>query len=186
MKNLFITTNHAYDGTQMHSLHAYLNHRLMGNSIISWVGPCHVSFTHMLDGEDLLEQSAIQGDLMLHFIIEIFEKDLFSAVSLQRIFASICKDVIESEKPGTHLVRQGDDLYFKDQKLSISIASPSPVSTMIHFAMNVVNRGTPVKTAALKDDFSLDPKMIADKVMKRFADEFESIQLACFKVKGIS
>jgi hypothetical protein len=80
--------------------------------------------------------------------------------------------------------REGDDIFFDDAKLSISIASISPVSAMIHFAVNVSNQGTPVKTAAL-DDFSIDARRFAEKAMLKLASEIESIKEATVKVRWL-
>ncbi|MGZ3785411.1 MAG: DUF366 family protein, partial [Bdellovibrio sp.] len=184
MQGRFIEQKFAYDGTQLRSLYAYLEHGILGPSIIAWQGPCSISFDHMVDGEDLLAKAVIQGDEMLHFIIEVFDRDLFSAVALQRLFASICRDYLQNsaislgEKNlvgdnlqaskgnscGKSLIRDGDDIYLEDRKLSISIATKSPVSVMVHFAMNITNKGTPVKTLSLQD-LKLEPKNVAEDLI---------------------
>lgn len=187
MNTLFIKNEFAYDGSQLRSLYAYLEHRLLGPSIISWIGSCSIPFEHMADGEDLLAQSPIQGDKMLHFIIEVFDKDLFAGVSLQRLFASICKDYVESRSKNPQiksLRRDGDDIYFNKQKLSISIASRSPVSIMIHFAMNITNEGTPVSTLCL-NDLNLDPHTTAQDLMSLFQKEYMEIVEATQKVRPL-
>lgn len=183
MKKLFITQNMKYDGSQLKPLFAYLDYKVLGNSVVSWVGACDIPFEHMVDGEDLLEKAEIRGAEMLHFIIELFDQNLFSAVSVQRLFASIVKDVL-SEKTGALWIRRGDDLYFEDKKLSISIASKSINSVMIHFAMNVVNEGTPVKTCALKD-WNLDAVTLSEVLMTKLVEEIEDIQVATWKVRGL-
>ncbi|MGZ3782755.1 MAG: DUF366 family protein, partial [Pseudobdellovibrionaceae bacterium] len=176
------------DGTQLRSLYAYLEHGILGPSIIAWQGPCSISFDHMVDGEDLLAKAVIQGDEMLHFIIEVFDRDLFSAVALQRLFASICRDYLQvsAEKAfEKNLVRDGDDIYLEDRKLSISIATKSPVSVMVHFAMNVTNQGTPVKTLSLRD-LKLVPQNVAEDLIRLFQKEFSSIVMATQKVRPVS
>lgn len=188
MKILFSESTEAYSGEQLHSLYAYMNHGLLGNSIISWVGACNVPFSHMVDGEDLRNRALIQGDLMVHFIIEIFDMPLLAAVSFQRLFAGIVLDVIREKSPNRKITeglkREGDDLFFEDRKLSISIATVSPVSALIHFAVNVSNQGTPVKTLSL-GDLSLDAKIFAEAVLNRTQIEFASIKAATQKVKWV-
>lgn len=188
MQTHFVEKKFSYDGSQLRSLYAYLDHRLLGPSIISWVGPCSIPFSHMVDGEDLLEKAVIQGDEMLHFIIEVFERDLFSGVLLQRMFAAIIKDYLQGHAPGisagASLRRDGDDIYLEDRKLSISIATKSPVSVMVHFALNVTNRGTPVKTLSL-EDLKMDPRCVAEDVMTLFRKEIISIVTATQKVRPI-
>ncbi|MBC7456906.1 MAG: DUF366 family protein [Bdellovibrionaceae bacterium] len=185
MKTLFIDKKTKYDGSQLRPLFAYENYKVLGDSIISWIGPCNITLDHMVDLEDKIENAQICGDEMLHFIIEVFGSDLTAAVSLQRLFASIAKDLIQLEtKSKFNLIREGDDIYHIDQgqkKLSISIASRSSVSSQIHFAMNIVNDGTPVSTACLKD-LGLEGPITARKLMSLFSDEYESIVTATKKV----
>ncbi len=176
-----------YDGTQLHSLYAYLQHGILGDSGIAWQGSCDVSFEHMVDGEDLLDQSEIRGSEMVHFIFEIFDQSLMTGVLLQRLFATIARDVILDISPvkGLALERSGDDLYWKKGKLSISIATRSPVSTMVHFAVNVKNQGTPVATACLQD-FKVDAKKFAQLCLEKVSREYDSSLIATRKVKPVS
>jgi hypothetical protein len=188
MQTHFIEKKMTYDGSQLRSLFAYLDHGVLGPSIISWVGPCNIPFAHMVDGEDLLARAVIEGNEMLHFIIEFFDRDLFSGVAVQRLFASICRDHLAEKAKfvlgDKNLRRDGDDIYLDDRKLSISIATKSPVSTMIHFAMNVTNEGTPVKTLALAD-LKLDAETVAEEIMVIFRKEYLDIVTATQKVRPV-
>jgi hypothetical protein len=181
----------AYDGTQLRSLFAYLDHGILGDSIVSWVGPCHVSFEHMVDGEDLRDQSEIRGSRMVHFIVEKFSASLAETVALQRLLSSIAKDVLLEKlgpQPRFPIRRAGDDLYVAlpegEGKLSISIATVSPVSGLIHFAVNVSNQGTPVKTAAL-EDLRVPAEEFAAAVLQAFSQEMNSVREATCKVKWV-
>lgn len=185
MKAKLLAPEFAYDGTQLRSLFAYLEHGLLGDSAVAWIGACDIDFAHMVDGEDLREQAAIRGGRMLHFIFEIFDRDLFAGVSLQRLFASIAKDLIEERAPHVRLRRSGDDLYQGERKLSISIATRSPVSTLVHFAMNVANAGTPVPTCALEEDFGLSAREVAEELLRRVSAEYGSILEATRKVRPV-
>lgn len=192
MKSLFHPKKLKYDGSQLRPLFAYENFKLSGNSIVSWVGACDVSFDHMVDFEDKIVNAKIKSDLMLHFIVEYFHSDLFSAVVVQRLLAT--QMIVELEKliaknanmsgEKIKLVRSGDDIYWSKKKLSISIASCSTVSNQIHFAVNVVNTGAPVLTCALQD-WKMNPKDLALAVMKLFSKEFEDIIFATQKVKPL-
>ena len=188
MQSLFIEKKFPYDGSQLHSLFAYLEHGVLGPSIVSWQGACDIPFSHMVDGEDLLQKAVIQGDEMLHFIIEVFDRDLFSAVALQRLFASIVRDYLQKSSSvlqnSKQLIREGDDIYLEGRKLSISIATKSPVSVMVHFAMNITNEGTPVKTLSL-GDLNLKPREVAVTLMDLFKEEFQSIVIATQKVRPV-
>jgi hypothetical protein len=201
MKTTFINREFPYDGTQLRSLYAYLEHKIQGDSIISWIGPCSISFDHMVDGEDLLEGATIAGNRMVHFIIELFHEPLFAAVAVQRVLAAIVLDFLREqldqavhgegprdisilERSSSRLRREGDDIYFHDGKLSISIATVSPVSALIHFAVNCTNDGTPVKTASL-EDLGLEGKDFATEIMSRFKNEIKTIQEATVKVRWV-
>lgn len=188
MQNLFVKERSTYDGSQLKSLFGYLTYGVLGNSIVSWIGPCNISFEHMVDGEDLLAESPIEGAEMLHFIIEVFDRDLFSGVALQRLFTCIIKDYLQKEATavlnGHMLERDGDDIFWEDRKLNISIATKSPVSTMVHLAINCTNRGTPVATCAL-EDLKLSPEKVARDVMILFQREFESVLKATQKVRPV-
>ncbi|MES3038074.1 MAG: DUF366 family protein [Bdellovibrionota bacterium] len=189
MKSKLLKEKFKYDGTQLRSLYAYMNYGLLGNSIIAWEGACNVSFEHMVDGEDLLAEAKIAGSHMLHFIVEVFNYDLMGAVPLQRLLASTVKEVLEQTSPvlqdkKSTLIRKGDDIFLKDHKLSISIATSSPVSRLIHFAVNVSNKGTPVKTLSL-DDLKIKPTSLAKEVLSRFSEEVESMIEATQKVRPV-
>lgn len=187
MQTSWIDETIHYDGTQLKPLFAYLEWGILGDSIVSWKGSCDVSFEHMVDGEDLIAESAIAGSEMIHFIMEVFDRELATGVLLQRIFAAIVKDLLvelSSVLEVDSLVRDGDDLYWGDRKLSISIASRSAVSTMVHFAVNVSNQGTPVKTCSL-EDLGVDPKEFAGAAMDALTLEWSSVLKATRKVRPL-
>src|SRR5437773_1707893 len=176
MKTKLLEKNFLYDGSQLRSLFGYMDHDLLGDSIICWKGPCDVTLEHMIDGEDKRENAKIAGAQMLHFIIEKFNEKLSTAVALQRLFATILRDEIYQLNPrlAGQISRQGDDLYWEQKKLSISVATASPISVLIHFAVNVTNEGTPVPTCALSN-FDINPKALAERVLRSFADEIVTI-----------
>ena len=187
MKTLWIDRSIAYDGSQLRSLYAYLEHRVLGDSIIAFEGPCDVAFEHMIDGEDLLERSAIRGGRMLHFLVEKFHASLLAGVALQRLLAALALDVLReaarSDVARSEMRREGDDVFWREAKFSVSIATVSPISTLIHFAVNVTNAGTPVATCSLVDDFGLTAPAFAEALLARFADEVRSIDEATTKVR---
>jgi hypothetical protein len=173
-----------YNGKQLRSLWAYMNFGLLGDSIVAWRGPCNVPLTHMVDGEDARERSEIRGSDMVHFIVEIFGRDLYAAVALQRLLTTHAQMILLRRCPGLQLVRTGDDLYDMERKLSISVATASPVSSLIHFAVNVSNEGTPVPTFSL-EELKVNPEEFATELMAQFSEECTSIQQATCKVFGV-
>ncbi len=180
MQTRFLEEQFNYDGTQLRSLFAYMNYGILGDSIVSWLGPCNISFDHMLDGEDIRSQSEIRGDLMLHFIVEKFEASLLAAVALQRLLTAMAADLVRESD--NQIRREGDDLFVGDKKLSISIATTSPTSTLVHFAVNVKNTGTPVPTISL-EELGLNPVNFSKRLIEKFAAEVTSIEQAVRKVR---
>jgi len=148
MKSLFAKTKESYDGTQLRSLFGYMEYGLLGDSVIAWIGPCSVSFDHMVDGEDLRAEAKIQGEQMVHFIIELFDRDLFAAVNVQRLLASIVMEHLRKLSKNEKLRREGDDIYLDDKKLASplppfhrfprSFISPSTSSTTAHLCPHFV------------------------------------------------
>ncbi len=188
-KYLLLKTN--YDGSQLHPLFGYMNHNLHGDSILAFEGACHIGFDKMIDAEDLVAKAKIEADSMLHFIVEIFHHDLMTAVVLQRLLVSIAEDILNSTSSvlkNRKLWREGDDLYLdkKDiaHKLTISIASRSAVSCMIHLGFNIKNEGTPVATCCL-EDLKINPRKFAEVLMEEFSTEYKSIKEATQKVKPL-
>ncbi len=126
MKTKFVERGEKYDGSQLVSLRTYLKHKILGDSIIAWIGACDIPFEHMVDGEDLNAQAEIRGDKMVHFIVEKFNCSLLAAVALQR-FARVDCSRLSANKNKLELKRDGDDIWAGDRKLSISIATVSPI-----------------------------------------------------------
>ena len=156
---------------------------MQGDSIVAFTGPCRVELTEMVDQEDVRAGAAIFSELMLHFIVEHFDLDLEKTVTRQRLLIAIIKDTI-TELSGPGLRRQGDDLYLDERKLSVSIATLSPVSTVIHTGLNLSSRNTPVPTVSLPE-LGIDPRQLGELVLQRYQQEINSIRLARCKVRGV-
>jgi hypothetical protein len=80
-------------------------------------------------------------------------------------------------------VRDGDDLFVGAGKLSISIATVTPVSSLIHFAVNATAGGAPVATSDLQA-LSVAPAAFAQALLSRVAAEQASILTARAKVRA--
>jgi hypothetical protein len=181
MKTLFINKQLPYTGAELSSLFAYKNFSLQGNSVIGFIGPCHVD-QHLVDQEDVKNEDFIKSKLMVHFIAEIFQLDLAEGIFRQRLYMSIVKEIVE--KKVAQIRRSGDDLFIGKRKLSVSIATLSPVSTMIHIGINVDPTGAPVPAIGLAE-LKINPKTFAQEVLQAIAREEESIDLARCKVRGV-
>ncbi|OAT81349.1 DUF366 family protein [Desulfotomaculum copahuensis] len=186
MHTFFIEKTMLYDGTQLSSLWAYRTLGLPGDSIVAFRGPCRLDFAHMVDMEDVLQQSPIYGSDMLHFIIEHFDAGLGRTILRQRLLVAIINEIVSSR--GSSLKRDGDDLYLAGRKLSISIATVTPVSTMIHTALNVTAENTPVPAASLVEMgwSGNEIPALAEKIFTAYAAELESVKRARCKVRGVN
>lgn len=183
MLKKIISKEMKYTGKELQSHFAYNNFGLHGDSIVAFLGECDISRDNMVDLEDVRNKSKIYSRKMLHFIIEHFDCNLENIILKQRIFASIVKDEI-SKVIKKNLIRMGDDIYDGNKKLSISIATVSPVSGMIHFGINVISKGTPVSAVGLTD-YKINPKNFAGVIICKYIEEIESINKVKCKVKWI-
>lgn len=174
-----------YDGTQLHSHFAYENFNILGDSIVSFIGPCEVKSEHMVDLADRKENLFIYSENMVHFIVEHFQFHLFQTIALQRLLICLIQQDLENCVEDLKLIRQGDDLFDDVCKLNVSIATKSPTSTLIHVGVNISSERTPVPTKGL-NDYGLTPQAFANSIMNRYREEITTMNQALAKVKGVS
>lgn len=173
-----------YDGSAIKSHWAYRNFGVLGNSIVVFRGKCDVKVEEMIDIEDLRQKKEIKSDDMVHYIIEVFEyPNVLLASALQKLFiAKLCELLGEY---GIKTFRKGDDIYVNGRKLSISIATVSPVSIKIHIGINVEAKGIPkgVNAIGLKELGILDVSDFMEKSGKALAEEFTKVKKDSLKVR---
>jgi hypothetical protein len=181
VKTRFVDDEISYDVAQLRAHWILRSFGLVGDALVAFVGPCSVRLDEMADLEDF-SGPGIAGDRMLHFLWERFdEASLEAGVVRQRLFACIAAEALASR--GVAVTRSGDDLYVDERKLSISIATRSSVSSLLHFAMNVSTEGTPVPTSGL-DELGIGAADLAQDILARIAAEETSIQDARVKVRA--
>lgn len=184
MKTKFIDEEIKYIGSQLQPHWIYKNFKIQGDVIVAFVGECEVKLTEMVDIEDVINDEPIYSKLMLSFISEQFGIGLVEGVLRQRLLITIIKELLEEK--GVFVVRNGDDLMIKGRKLSVSIATQSITSVLIHTGLNILSEGAPVKASGLKSELGIeDIKEFALEVMTRYATELEDIVLASTKVRGV-
>lgn len=190
MKGVFVEDRQiTYDGRQLAPHWIYRNFDLLGDAAVSFVGPCRVELSEMVDIEDVKASAPIYSPLMLHVIAEFFGVDLHTTVYRQRLLIVTAKELLEVQT-GRQVTRRGDDLYLdkedgSDGKLSVSIATTSAASTMIHAGFNILTEGTPVPTMGLAE-LGIDVPSFAEMLLDRYTSEIEDIWLARCKVRAIS
>ncbi|MDD3012713.1 MAG: DUF366 family protein [Candidatus Gastranaerophilales bacterium] len=187
MDKLFIEKEICYTGKELSPHWIYKNFNIQGDAIVSFIGECEVKLDNMVDIEDVLTNSPIYSEKMLHFIVEHFNIPLMEGVLRQRLLVAIARDVILSRLPNpAELIRHGDDLYYQEGKLSVSIATKSITSVLIHLGINIVSKNAPVKAAGLKSELNLkDIDCIASDIINNYTQENNQIINASCKVKGV-
>lgn len=189
MHTRFITSSQFnYDGKQLAPHWIYKHFDLLGDAAIAFAGPCQVDLSEMVDIEDIKAQAPIFSPLMLHIIAEFFTGDLHLGVYRQRLLIVQAKELLET-LTSRKVTRQGDDLYLRRSdntagKLSVSIATTSGGSTLIHAGFNIETKGTPVPTVGLAE-LGVDFNAFGEELLRRFADEMEDIWQARCKVRAV-
>jgi hypothetical protein len=179
----------SYDGRQLAPHWIYRNFDLLGDAAVAFVGPCRVDLSEMVDIEDVKAAAPIYSPLMLHVIAELFSGDLHQTVYRQRLLIVTAKELLETLTE-RRITRKGDDLYLpradgSPGKLSVSIATTSATSTLIHTGFNIHTEGTPVPTVGLAE-LGIDVPPFASEVLRCYADEVQDIWLARCKVRAVS
>jgi len=182
MKAVFLDEATAYTGPQLRSLYLY-EKGVKGDGLISWIGPCHVETSDLVDAEDRIQNDFIKSKKMVHFLAEFFHRDVFFGICIQRLMAEIVIDVL-SELSSHSFKRSGDDIYSDGKKLNVSIATVSPVSTLIHFGVNVDPEGAPVAAFGL-EEIHVDAADFAKQVLSRVQKEVQSVYEASVKVFSV-
>ena len=184
MIHAFIEESIDYTGEQLRSLWALERFGLQGDSIVTFVGKADVAVAALVDRRDAQDGRGIYSEQMLHFIVEHFDTDLEKAVWRQRLLICIIKEELEQRVRALRLIRRGDDLFFGDRKLTVSVATVSPLSSLIHTGVNVLAENAPVPACGLRE-WDLDAGQIGRLVAERYAAEVESIRKARCKVRPV-
>ena len=184
MKTLFIENEIKYIGSQLAPHWIYKNFKIQGDAIVAFVGECEVKLTEMVDIEDVINNEPIYSKYMLSFITEQFNVELVEGVFRQRLLVTCIKEALE--RRGFFVRRNGDDLFVNDKKLSVSIATKSMTSVLIHTGLNILSDGAPIPVLGLGSDLGIeDIKEFAQEIMQKYSDEIEDIILASTKVRGV-
>jgi hypothetical protein len=173
MRTLFVKKEIEYTGEQLSSHWAYKMFNLKGDSIVSFVGPCDVNPKFMIDLEDLKKGAKIYSPKMLHFIVEHFDADIEKAILRQHLLTAIVCEEVE-RLSGEKITRTGSDLYHGKRKLSVSVATVSPVSALIHLGINVFTEGVPVAASGLSR-LRVSPARLAKSVLAAYSAEIEKV-----------
>lgn len=183
MKNLYVENNMKYTGGELTSHWIYRNFGILGDAVVAFIGEVDVSRDRMIDLSEAIDKSYIYSPSMLNIMIEHFDHDLNLAIYRQRLLMICIME--ELQQLGITVTRRGDNLFSHRGKLSISIATATTVSTLIHVGLNISTEGTPVETAGLQEIGVTDIRALAENIMLRYSLEIEQIYDARCKVRSV-
>lgn len=158
-----------YSGEELTPHWIYRQFDILGNALVAFTGPAEVALDHMVDLEDVKHKAPIYSPRMLHFLGEFFIDSLDQGILLQHLF--LCQ-IYEAlwERGAGELHRRGNDIYFQERKLSVSIATRSPVSVLLHAGLNIETYGTPIPTSGLQE-MDIEPFEFGQQCLSRFESD---------------
>lgn len=176
----------AYDGTQLSSHFLLREFGLLGDAIAAFQGACRVSLGRMVDLLDVRERSPIRARRMLHFVAEHFEVDLERAILRQHLLAAaLLEELAMATRGRAGARRRGNDVLVGDRKLSVSIATRSPVSTLVHLGVNVDPAGAPVPAIGLRE-LGVDAEALGRRLLARYAEDAAVAARSRVKVRPVT
>ena len=171
----------AYTGAELRSGWVALRTGLAGDAAAGFVGPCHVPNENLVDLDDARAGFFIKAASMVHVIAE-HACPLDVAVLRQRLLVAILGELLR--KRGKRMRRDGDDLYYDDRKLTVSIAAPSSSTSLIHLGVNVDPEGAPVPAVGLAE-MRVEAPEILNELLTCYAGELTSVTHAATKVRTV-
>ncbi len=182
MKTILADKEIKYEGWQLAPRWIYKTFHVLGDAIVAFRGECEVKLTEMVDIEDVINNEPIYSKDMLSFITEQFNVDIVEGVFRQRLLICVIKEVLENR--GFKVIRNGDDLIIDGKKLTVSIATKTLTSILIHTGINIDSTGAPVAACGLSNDLGIvDIEDFANEIMERYSEEIDDIMLAAAKVE---
>lgn len=183
MKVVYVAEPLTYDGSQLRSHWIYETTGAAGDAVGWFIGPCQVASDALVDLADRRAGEEIRAAAMLHFLVEHFDPDLARAILRQRLLVVTAAEALRGVA-GVAVERRGDDLFVGERKLSVSIATVSPVSGLIHLGINIDPAGAPVPAVGLVE-LGVDPCQAGQEIARRYAEEVEDVQAAAAKVRWV-
>lgn len=173
-----------YTGEQLRSLWLREHFGVPGDAAVAFLGGCQVETELMVDVADREKKQSIVAKEMLHFILEHFGLPLSAAAVWQRLLVAELAELLRERAPEKSIRRQGNDLFLGERKLTVSVATASPVSALIHLGVNVDPAGAPVAAVGL-NEIGVEPLPLAEQLLQTYAQEWEGVKTACAKVRWV-
>ncbi len=184
MKVRFLDERIAYTGAQLRSGWVAEASGLSGEAAVCFLGPCEVAREHMVDLVDLKAGARISSPEMLHLIVEHPGLDLSHITTRQRLLMAVAGELLNAQLGEPLINRDGDDLYLRGLKLSVSVATVSPSSGLIHSGFNVKGAGAPVPAVGL-EELGVRPREFGESLLAAYAREVEGMSYAASQVKRV-
>lgn len=182
MKYKILPEEIRYSGKELKSGWVRARTGLDGDAAVAFIGSCRVDNDDLVDLDDARAGTYIQSELMAHIIVEHHGCSLETAVLRQRMLVSLLCELLAER--GHRVRRDGDDVYRGQQKLTVSIAAPSPTSCLIHLGINIRPHGSPVPAVGLKE-LGVPPVELLSDLLKRYQIELDSCRHAEKKVRRV-
>ena len=179
----FDAAERPYTGKELRSHFAFDVFRVEGDCAVAFVGPCRVEVGELVDLVDARAGAFIASPSMVHVLVEHFELGLREAVLRQRLLARLAADAIR-ERGAPDVRVRGNDVYAAGRKASVSVATRSPVSALIHLGVNVRTEGAPVPAWGLAEA-RIAPEEFARELLASYERELADIHRAAAKVRGV-
>jgi len=181
-----IQENLEYSGKELSPHYILQKFGIEENALVAYLGPCFVKTDHLVDWEDRIQGSTIQAKEMIHVQGEFFGLGLKEGVLFQRLWVAKLKENLQTRmKNPQQLIRRGNDLYFENRKLNVSIVTATPVSILFHLGMNWDATGAPVPAASLKELGIEKWDSFANELLQSFHEEWKGVNRACTKVRPV-
>jgi hypothetical protein len=183
MKYRVLDENIPYTGAELCSGWVGRVTGLEGDAAAAFIGPCSVATEEMVDLDDARAGASIEASLMAHVVIEHRACDLRAAVLRQRVLVCILAEILTAR--GLTPRRDGDDLYYGQRKLTVSVAAPGPACSLIHLGINVDPSGAPVPAVGLAE-LGVPARELLAELLDRYTRELRSAGHAETKVRQVN
>ncbi len=177
-----LTEEVRYTGRELRSGWVSERTGLSGDAAAAFIGPCDVATEDLVDMDDKRAGAIIRSDLMAHVILEHPSCPIEKAVLRQRLLVCTLCEILVGK--GYTVLRDGDDVYIGERKLTVSIAAPSEGRSLIHLGINIKTGGAPVPAIGL-EEMKLPPQSLLAELLERYVIELASCSHAETKVRQV-
>jgi len=183
VQHLVLKETLGYTGRELRSGWIVETTGVTGDAAVGFVGPCRVETEDLVDMDDARMGAVIVAAEMAHVIVEHFDCAITTAVLRQRLLVCMLCEILTGR--GITVLRDGDDVFVGDRKLTVSIAAPSTSGrALIHLGINVDPGGAPVPAVGLAE-LGISPVELLERLLERYSLELESAGQAETKVRTV-